>query len=446
VLPSGDSPVFRDDISRFAAIIIQIYQSSIGSTITSGSPIMDSPVIPCHANAPAGKPTQAVPTFWFAAMVAVAVLPLYASQTLIGPLGAQLHLGSWTTLVTALTLLGYAVGLVGLVPLVDRWPNRRLIAATLIAQIVCLAAAAAASAGVAFLAASFAVGVTSSVVQMLVPAAASLAPPASRGKVVGNVMSGLMLGILLSRPIASIVSGTFGWRAFYAGDALLLGAVTLVVVPRLPEVRPLGAPSYGALLASMGRLVAQEPVLRRRALYQGLLMAGFNVFWSSVAVVLARAPLHLGSTAVALFALAGGGSIFIAPLAGRAGDKGWTARATILAHCVVLGAALLAAVSLLPDMPRVASIALLAAAAFFIDGGVIADQALGRRAINLLAPESRGRVNGLYTGLFFLGSAVGATIAGPTFAHWGWLGICVATLAFFAAAAVMNVRDISRDA
>lgn len=377
-------------------------------------------------------------------MVAVAVLPLYASQTLIGPLATGLHLGSWTTLVTALTLFGYAVGLVGLVPLVDRWPNRALIAATLIAQIVCLAVAAAASAAAAFLAASFAVGVTSSVVQMLVPAAASLAPPASRGKVVGNVMSGLMLGVLLSRPIASVVGGAFGWRAFYAGDALLLAAVTFVVVPRLPDVRPVGAPPYRELLASMGRLVMQEPVLHRRALYQGLLMAGFNAFWSSVAIVLTRAPLHLGSTAVALFALAGGGSVFIAPLAGRAGDKGWTARATTLAHCVVLGAALLALFSLMQGMPRVASIALLAAAAFFIDGGVIADQALGRRAINLLAPESRGRVNGLYTGLFFVGGGVGATITGPAFAHWGWPGVCVATFAFFAAAAVLHVRDESR--
>ncbi|OXC73262.1 MFS transporter [Caballeronia sordidicola] len=407
---------------------------------------MDFPALRCNTNAPAELPARAVATFWFAAMVAVAVLPLYASQTLIGPLATGLHLGAWTTLVTALTLFGYAVGLVGLVPLVDRWPNRALIAATLIAQIVCLAGAAAASAAAVFLAASFAVGVTASVVQMLVPAAASLAPAASRGKVVGNVMSGLMLGILLSRPIASVVGGAFGWRAFYAGDALLLAGVTLVVVPRLPDVRPVGTPPYRDLLTSMGRLVAQEPVLRRRALYQGLLMAGFNTFWSSVAIVLTRAPLHLGSTAVALFALAGGGSVFIAPLAGRAGDKGWTARATTLAHFIVLGAALVAAFSLVPGMPRMASIGLLAAAAFFIDGGVIADQALGRRAINLLSPESRGRVNGLYTGLFFLGSAVGATIAGPAFAHWGWPGVCTATLAFFAAAAVLHARENSHGA
>ncbi|WP_166618357.1 MFS transporter [Paraburkholderia madseniana] len=406
---------------------------------------MDSSTIQCPTAAQAATPpAQSVPTARFAAMVAVAVLPLYASQTLIGPLDASLHLGAWTTLVTALTLFGYAVGLVGLVPLIDRLPNRPLIAATLFAQIACLALAAIAPLAPVFLAASFAVGVTSSVVQMLVPAAASLAPPASRGKVVGNVMSGLMLGILLSRPLASVIGGALGWRAFYAADALLLAAVTLVVVPRVPDSRPVGAPPYAALLASMVRLVAHEPVLRRRALYQGLLMAGFNAFWSSVAIVLTRAPLGLNSTSVALFALAGGGSVFIAPLAGRAGDRGWSKPASMLAHAVAIAAALLAALALTSGVSRVASITMLAVAAFFIDGGVIADQALGRRAINLLAPESRGRVNGLYTGLFFVGSAVGATSAGPALARWGWPGVCVAALGFFAAAAGLHLRDSSR--
>ncbi|MFL9882578.1 MFS transporter [Paraburkholderia agricolaris] len=406
---------------------------------------MDSPTMQCQTAARAATPpTHSVPTVRFAAMVAVAVLPLYASQTLIGPLNTSLHLGAWTTLVTALTLLGYAIGLVGLVPLIDRLPNRPLIAATLFAQIACLALAAMAPLAMVFLAASFAVGVTSSVVQMLVPAAASLAPPASRGKVVGNVMSGLMLGILLSRPLASVIGGTLGWRAFYAADALLLAAVTLAVVPRLPDVRPVHAPPYATLLTSMARLLAHEPVLRRRALYQGLLMAGFNAFWSSVAIVLARAPLGLNSNAIALFALAGGGSVFIAPLAGRAGDRGWSKPATLLAHAIAIAAALMATLALTSGVSRAASIAMLAVAAFFIDGGVIADQALGRRAINLLAPESRGRVNGLYTGLFFVGSAIGATIAGPALAHWGWPGVGIAAMGFFVAAAALHLRDSSR--
>jgi predicted MFS family arabinose efflux permease len=405
---------------------------------------MQSPDIRC-ADLSCG-PQTAVPVAWFAIMVAVAVLPLYASQTLLVSLDASLHLGSRTTLITALTMLGYATGLVALVPLTDRLPNRPLIAVTLFAQVVCLLLAAVAPVASLFLFASFAVGVASSVVQMLVPAAASLAAPESRGKVVGNVMSGLMLGILLSRPVAAFVGGLLGWRAFYAGDALLLVAVALVVLRRLPDVHPTGTLPYGSLLASMVRLVAQEPVLRRRALYQALLMAGFNLFWSSVAVVLARAPLHLDSNAIALFALAGSGGVVGAPLAGRAADRGWATRAAILAHGLALLAVVLAVVAFSHGLPRTLAIGVLAVGAFLIDSGVIADQAIGRRAINLLAPQSRGRLNGLFTGLFFVGSAVGATLAGPLLANFGWPGVCAAAFAFFAAATLLHLYDVGRRA
>ncbi len=382
---------------------------------------------------------QEVPTLLFAMMVAIAVLPLYASQTMLGPLGGSLHLGPWTTLVTALTLLGYAVGLVGLVPLVDRLPNRSLIIGTLFTQTICLGCAGAAPSPSVFLVASFAVGITASAVQMLVPAAASLAAPGSRGRVVGNVMSGLMLGILLSRPLASLVTGFAGWRGFYWADAALVAVATVLVVPRLPDTRPTEAPPYLALLASMGRLIASEPVLRQRALYQALLMAGFNVFWSSVALVLSRAPLSLSSTHIAVFALAGGGSVIVAPLAGRAGDKGFSTHATTVAHGVTVAAILVAAYAVISGVSRIEAIGLLAVAAFAIDGGVVADQALGRRAINLLAPQSRGRVNGLFTGLFFIGGACGAAVAGPALALWGWPGVCLVDLAFFGTATALHL-------
>jgi predicted MFS family arabinose efflux permease len=405
---------------------------------------MQTPDLQCPALSDAAP--SAVPVGWFAFMVAVAVLPLYASQTLLVSLDASLHLGSRATLVTGLTMLGYAVGLVTLVPLTDRWPNRPLIALTLVAQIACLLVAALAPLAWLFLLAAFALGVTASVVQMLVPAAASLAPPASRGRVVGNVMSGLMLGIMLSRPIAAFVGGWLGWRAFYAADAAILGAVALVVLRRLPDVRPTGTLPYRALLASMAQLVAHEPVLRRRALYQGLLMAGFNVFWTSVAIVLTRAPLHFDSNAIALFALAGSGGVIGAPLAGRAADRGWAVPASVVAHGAALVAVLIAAAALHQGVPRTVALGMLAVSAFLIDSGVVGDQAIGRRAINLLTQASRGRVNGLFTGLFFVGSAVGASLAGPVLARFDWPGVCAATFAFFAAAALLHLYDTGRKA
>jgi predicted MFS family arabinose efflux permease len=389
------------------------------------------------AAAPAAH-RHGVPTRLFATLVGVAVLPLYASQVLLDALDASLHLRAWTALVTALTMLGYAVGLVALVPLVDRLPNRPLIGATLAAQAVCLTIAACASHAPVFLAASFSIGVTASAIQMLVPAAASLAPPQARGAVVGNVMSGLMLGILFSRPLASIVARVLGWRGYFFADAAVLAITAACAVPRLPVLTPTTRPSYRALIASLGRLIASTEVLRRHALYQGLLMIGFNAFWTSVAVVLARSPFHCSATEIAAFAFAGAGGVVAAPIAGRAADRGYARHAKQAAHAIAIVAVIASAWALTASVPRAWAIAIAAACAFLLDAGVIADQALGRRAINLLAPESRGRVNGLFTGLFFLGSAAGAAISGPVLASTGWIGVGTVTLVAFVAAASIH--------
>lgn len=386
----------------------------------------------------ANHESDRVPILLFATLVGVAVLPLYASQVMLGALDASLHLRAWTSLVTALTMFGYAVGLVALVPLVDRLPNRPLIGATLAVQAICLGMAAFAPTPWVFLAASFSIGVTASAIQMLVPAAASLVPPQQRGAVVGNVMSGLMLGILLSRPLASIATRALGWRGFFVADALLLAAVATFAVPRLPPLVPAQKPSYRSLIASLGQIVASVDTLRRHALYQGLMMIGFNAFWTSIAVVLSRAPFHCTATQIAVFALAGAGGAVAAPIAGHAADRGHARRAKQSAHVIAIGAVIVAAWALTAPLPRALALAFSAVSAFLLDAGVIADQALGRRAINLLAPESRGRVNGLFTGLFFIGGAIGAALSGPTLASIGWLGVSSVTLVAFAAATLIH--------
>lgn len=396
-----------------------------------------SPAAPGVTAAPCQAFSLSV-TLIFATLVGTAVLPLYASQALINGLDVSLHLGAWTSLVTGLTLLGYAVGLFALVPLVDRLPLRPLIGATLGAQAVALTFAAWTPSASGFLAASFVIGVSASAIQMLIPAAAALAGPAARGKVIGNVMSGLMLGILLSRPLAGLADGTLGWRSFFVGDAILLVLTLVLALPRVPALRPAARPSYRSLVASLGRLVAEEPVLRHHALCQGLLMAGFNAFWTSVAIVLARPPLNLGPLQIALFTLAGAASVVVAPLAGRAGDRGRAGPAARAAHRIALCGTVVAALAVSAHLPAPVSVLLLAVAACVIDASVIADQTLGRRAINLLAPEARGRLNGLYTGLFFLGSAIGAAFAGPVFACAGWIGVCALSAAFFIGAALVH--------
>ena len=390
-------------------------------------------------SAAAAGASASVATRPYAIAVGIAVLGLYASQALVNDLATSVGLGAWANMVTMLTLTGYAAGLLLLVPLVDLLPNRRLIIATLGAQVLSLAVLAAARDPVASLAASFCVGLTSSAIQMLVPVVASQAPEAERGRVVGDVMSGLMVGVLLSRPAASLIAGACGWRSYYAIDAAALAAMSAWLWTHLPERRPLHRSSYGALLGSLLHLIRDEPVLRRRALYQGLLMVSFNLFWTSVAMKLASAPLRLGHLGIGLFALAGAGSTIIAPVAGRLGDRGLDRQATIAFHTIVVLAAGIGLLGGGESLPPAVSLALLVVAALLLDLGVIGDQAMGRRAVNLLNPQARGRVNGLFTGLFFVGSAIGALLAGPAWALGHWTGICIAAAAFALAANVLHV-------
>ncbi|HDR9683558.1 TPA: MFS transporter, partial [Burkholderia stabilis] len=283
---------------------------------------MNCPAPSCPAAAGAGAPPalSAGMTLFFAATVGVIVMDLFAAQPLTGPISADLHLPPGLAgLVAMLPQLGYAAGLVLLVPLVDLLENRRLIVATLAVCAVALALPAFTRSGAVFLLATLIAGAASSVIQMLVPMAASMAPEAQRGRAVGNVMSGLMLGILLSRPLASLIAGSAGWRAFYALAALANTAIAVVLALRLPSRTPSITAGYRVLLASMGRLLADEPVLRRHALSAALAMAAFSAFWTAIGLRLAQPPFGLDLHGIALFAFAGASGAIVTPLAGRAG-------------------------------------------------------------------------------------------------------------------------------
>jgi predicted MFS family arabinose efflux permease len=389
----------------------------------------------------------------FAIAVGILVMCLSASQTLVGEIGPALGISvAASSLVSTVTFLGYAAGLFLLVPLVDLLENRRLILSMLLLCLLTLAGAALAPGAVSFLVAAFCVGATSTVVQMLVPTAAFLTPESARGRVIGNIMSGIMLGLLFGRPLASLMAEWFGWRAYYGLSAVLVALITVALACVLPRRRPDAGPRYGALIASLFNLLRVEPVLRRRAAYQALLMGSFSVFWTTIALRLGVAPYNLGPVGIALFALAGAAGAVVAPLAGRAGDRGLSRRVTFIGQGIVIVAMLLAGavaggawslelwvVDLSPDL----SLALLVVTALLLDGGAIADQALGRRAINLLRPEARGRINGLFTGIFFLGGSAGAFAAGPAWAWGGWAAVCWVGLGFAAAALLLHVFEQS---
>ena len=344
----------------------------------------------------------------------VVVANIYYAQPLVGLIGPAVGLSPETaSLVVTLTQVGYGAGLLLLVPLGDLLENRRLVVVTLSSTVAALLVAAVAPSASLFLAAAFLIGVTSVAVQMLVPLAAHMAPEASRGQVVGNVMSGLLLGILLARPVSSLIADSLGWRAVFGLSAVVMVGFAVLLWRVLPQRRPTSRSSYGALIGSLGRLLVRTPVLQRRTVYQTMMFAAFSLYWTSVPLLLAGAPFHLSQRGIALFALSGAAGALVAPVAGRIADRGWTRPATGFALAM-------AALSFFVARAGEGSIALLVLAGLLLDMGVQMNMVLGQRAIYSLGAETRSRMNAIYMAIFFLGGAAGSALAGYAFAVGGW--------------------------
>ncbi|RED41649.1 MFS transporter [Paenibacillus sp. VMFN-D1] len=368
------------------------------------------------------KPHAAAVSSWINLILAVAcgiiAANLYYAQPLVGSISSALGLSSGAAgLIVTLTQIGYGIGLLLIVPLGDLLENRKLVVTLLIFNVVVLLLAAEVRNAALFLAASLFIGVGSVAAQILVPYAAHLSPEETRGRNVGNVMSGLLLGIMLARPAASLVEDFLGWHAIFILSAVLILVLVLVLAKALPARRPQTSISYPEILSSMLKLLKTTPVLRRRALYHAFLFASFSLFWTTVPMLLVSPAFHFSQTGVALFALVGVAGAAAAPVAGRLADKGWIRPGTGIA----LG---LAAVSMLLPIVihggSLLSIISLVVAAIVLDMAVSANLVLGQRSIFALGAELRSRLNGLFMAIFFAGGAIGSAVGGWAYAQGGW--------------------------
>ncbi len=366
------------------------------------------------------------------AAIAVIVLPLFAAQSLSQSIVTAFEMSEGATgLVAMMPMLGYAVGLLLLVPTIDVFGIRRVILLTLFAGAGALAFAAVSRSESFLLVSVFVVGVATSATQMVVPLAANLARGTDLGRIIGKVMSGLMIGVLLSRPAASFFGGLVGWRGVFIVEGAAIGVVWIGFLCALSRQTPSSNLGYLTLLGSLWPILRDEKVLRRRVACQGLCMGAFGAFWTAIPLLLAAPPFELTQIEIAAFMFAGIGGAIVAPLAGWAVDRLWSERATRIAHAlVVAGLVLAVAISsgwlgidarTEPDV----ALAFLVLSAVVLDMGVIGDQTLGRLAVNSLRAEIRGRLNGLYTGLFFLGGGIGSALAGFAWSRGGWSWVCV---------------------
>jgi predicted MFS family arabinose efflux permease len=375
--------------------------------------------------------------FAFAVACGLTVANIFYAQPLIGLIGPSLGmpLGEVGLIVT-LTQVGYGAGLLFLVPLSDVLENRRLVMSALVAVALGSLGVASSHSASAFLLSSFVVGIFAAATQILVPFASHLVPEEARGRVVGNVMSGLLGGVMLARPFSSYVAATFGWRAVFYCSAGMMLVLAFLLREILPQRRPRAALSYGRILRSLPRLALRTPILQRRAFYQAMMFAAFNIFWTGAPLLLAH-DFSMGQRGIALFTLAGAAGALAAPIAGRLADRGMTRPATGLA----LGSALIALL-IASGAVTEHSLLLLVLAALILDAAVQVCQVLSMRSIYTLAPESRGRFNGLFIAAAFVGGATGSGLAPAVYTSHGWSTLACVGVVFVIAALTLFVFEL----
>ncbi|MDW5550209.1 MFS transporter [Methanosarcina sp.] len=359
--------------------------------------------------------------FAMACACGIAVANIYYNQPMIGVITRSFPGELAPSLIPTATQLGYALGLLLLVPLGDLIERRRLIVSQFFVLALSLLFAAVASTGWILLGASLCIGFTASVTQQIIPAAASLVSDNRRGAVIGSVMSGLLTGMLLSRILAGFIATHYGWRTmFWFGIPLVLaGAASMALL--LPLSRPATSMKYGLLLRSLLRLWSEEPRLRRATLTQGLLFAVFSAFWTILALHLEQPPFHLGADIAGLFGIIGVVGVLAAPIAGRLADRRGPGRvvstgafAALLAWLVLAGWN---------------SLTGLIFGVILLDFGMQSAMVANQQIIYGLKPQARNRVNSLFMVGMFIGGSLGSGGAMLAWKVADWQGVAISAIA-----------------
>jgi len=354
-----------------------------------------------------------------AVAIGVIVANLYYLQPLLHQVTKDFRISeSRATLLLVLIQSGYAAGLAFIVPLGDLIPRRRLAVIVFTLSSVMVLAGAVAHSFVVFAAITFFIGLASCGGQVILPLGADMAEPAQRGRVIGRLMTGLLMGLMLSRSFSGIVAQAAGWRTVYLAAGVALALVTAMLYRALPNEPVRAHVSYRRLLTGTFGMFVAFPMLRRRALYGFLIFAAFSTLWTTLAFHLSAAPFHYDNLVIGLFGVVGAAGVLAANVAGRYADRQRS-------HLTTIACATLILLSFVVLYLGRDVVVVLAIGIVMLDAGMQGLQITNQSIIYSLAPDARSRINSAYMVCAFIGAACGSLAAGQCYAHAGWRGDCL---------------------
>jgi len=383
--------------------------------ISAGSRARFVPDLPTEAPPALGRAT----TLLLAVAAGLAVANVYYAQPLLGAIRHDLHIGGAVIgIVITVTQIGYGLGLFLVAPLGDLVDRRRLIIGQMLLVALALAAVAFARSGVMLLGAMAVAGLLAVVAQVIVAHAASLAAPEQRGRIVGTVTTGIVMGILLARTVSGFLSDLCGWRSVYLVSAAASLAVAGLLAAALPgQHKAVVAIPYGRLVTSFFTLFVELPILRIRATLAALIFFSITVLLTPLALALSAEPYALSQTQIGLFGLAGAAGALGAASAGRLADRGFAQHVTGIA----LGLMLLA---WLPIAALQRSLWGLVVGVLVIDYGLQTVHVANQTLIYRVRPDAQTRLAAGYMIFYSLGCSAGSILSTLAFARYGWLGVC----------------------
>jgi predicted MFS family arabinose efflux permease len=381
-------------------------------------------------------PTRAIsPRFYFilAIMAGTTVANLYYNQPLLVLMGKSFGVqDARMGLVTTFTQAGYAIGLLAFVPLADYLERRRLVMGLLLLVAAALLAVGLSQSMAWLDISSFLVGLFTIIPQVLVPLAADLANDTNRGRVVGTVMSGLLIGILVARTFSGLIAGIWGWRAVYFIASAIMLILLVYVFWQFPQHRSAHpADNLGSLMRSLFELVANEPELRRVSFTGGLIFAAFSAVWTTLTFRLSGAPYHYPASTIGLFGLVGVAGALIAPVAGRLADRRDP-------RFAVIWALILAALVYVLLGVASAILPLLVLGIIGVDLATNSAQISNQARVYRIRPEARGRSNTVYMVCYFIGASLGSALGSLLWTEFGWFGVMGLCVFFIAIAAAIH--------